>query len=61
VSVAHLALDLRLGDERGDRVDSNHVESTGADEELRDLEGLLAGVGLRDEELVDVHADPPRV
>ena len=61
VTVPHLALDLGLGSERGDRVDRDDVERAAADEELRDLERLLAVVGLRDEEVVDVDADPPRV
>ena len=50
-----------FGVERGDRVDRDDVERAGADEQLGDLERLLAGVGLRDEELVDVDADPARV
>ena len=33
-------------------------ERAGADQQLGDLERLLAGVGLRDEQLVDVDADP---
>jgi hypothetical protein len=57
VRVAHLALDLRLRHERGDRVDRDDVERAGADEELRDLERLLARVRLGDEQLVDVDAD----
>ncbi len=61
VRVAHLALDLRLRRERGDRVDRDDVEGAGADEQLRDLERLLARVGLRDEKVVDVDADPLRV
>ena len=56
--VAHLALDLGFRHERGDRVDGDDVERARADEELGDLERLLARVGLRDEELVDVDADP---
>ena len=36
-------------------------ERARADQELGDLERLLAGVGLRDEQLVDVDADPLRV
>ena len=59
--VAHLALDLGLRRERRDRVDRDDVERAGADEELGDLERLLARVGLRDEEVVDVDADPLRV
>ena len=59
--VAHLALDLGLRRERGDRVDRDDVERARADEQLGDLERLLAGVGLRDEEVVDVDADALRV
>ena len=61
VGVAHLALDLRLRHERRDRVDRDDVERPGADEELRDLERLLSRVGLGDEQLVDVDADPAGV
>ena len=59
--VAHFALDLRLRRQCGDRVDRDDVERTRADEQLGDLERLLARVGLRDEEVVDVDADPLRV
>ena len=55
--VAHLAFDLRTRHERGDRVDDDHVERARADEHVGDLERLLTGVGLRDVEVVDVHAD----
>ena len=61
VAVAHLALDLGLRDERGDRVDRDDVERARADQELGDLERLLAGVGLRDQQFVDVDADPAGV
>ena len=47
-----------FGVERGDRVDGDDVERAGADQQLGDLERLLAGVGLRDEQVVDVDADP---
>ena len=59
--VAHLALDLGLRRQRGDRVDRDDRERAGADEQLADLERLLARVGLRDEQLVDVDADLLRV
>ena len=59
--VAHLAFDLGLRRQRRDRVDRDDCESARADEELADLERLLARVRLRDEELVDVDADPLRV
>ena len=57
VGVAHLALDLRRGHERGDRVDDDDVDGARAHEELGDLERLLAGVRLGDEEVVDVDAE----
>ena len=41
----------------GDRVDDDDVDGAGADQRVRDLEGLLAGVGLRDQQLVGVHAE----
>ena len=61
MAVPHLAFDLGLRRQRGDGVDGDDVDRARADEELRDLERLLAGVGLRDEQLVDVDADPARV
>ena len=61
VAVAHLALDLGLGRERRDGVDRDDVDRARADEQLADLERLLARIRLRDEEIVDVDADPPRV
>ena len=57
VRVAHLAVELGLGDEGGDGVDDEHVDGAGADQSFDDLEGLLAVVGLRDEEVVDVDAE----
>ncbi len=56
VRVAHFAVELGLGDEGGDGVDDEDVDGAGADEGFDDLEGLLAVVGLRDEEVVDVDA-----
>ena len=55
--LAHLALDLGLGHEGRDRVDDDHVDRAGADEHLGDLEGLLAVVGLGDEQVVGVDAE----
>ena len=54
--VAHLAFDLGPRHERGDGVDDDAVDAAGADERLGDLERLLAGVRLADEQLVDVDA-----
>ena len=57
VAVAHLALDLGPGRERRHRVDHEDVDRTGTGEHVGDLERLLAGVGLGDEQLVDVDTD----
>ena len=61
VAVAHLALDLGPGHEGGDRVDDDDVERAGADQHVGDLERLLAGVGLGDEQRVGVDAEGLRV
>jgi hypothetical protein len=56
VAVAHLALDLGAGHERGHRVDDDDVERAGADEHVGDLQRLLPRVGLGDEQRVGVDA-----
>ena len=55
--VAHLALELGPRRQRRDGVDRHDVDRAGAHEHVGDLERLLAVVGLRDEQLVDVDAD----
>ena len=57
VGVAHLALDLGPGRERGHGVHDDHVDGAAPDQRLGDLQRLLAGVGLGDEQVVDVHAE----
>src|SRR5690606_787477 len=49
--VAHLALDLGLGRERGHRVDHHHVDRVRAHQHVGDLQRLLAGVGLGDQQV----------
>ncbi len=58
---AHLAFDFRPGHEGRDRVDHDDVDAAGADEDLDDFERLLAVVGLRDEEVVEIDAELARV
>ena len=55
--IAHLAFELGLRGQRGNGVDDHHVDGAGAHDHVRNLERLLAGVGLGDEKLVDVDAD----
>src|SRR5690606_12759722 len=57
VRFTHLALDLGLGHERGDRVDHDDVDRARADEHVHDLERLLTRVRLRDEQGVGVDAE----
>jgi hypothetical protein len=61
VAVAHLTLDLRARDERGDRVDDDEVEGAGADQHVHDLQRLLAVVRLGEDQVVDVDAELARV
>ena len=51
----HIPLDLCPGHQRGYRVDHDDVHRTGADQGLGDLQRLLTGIGLRDEQVLHVH------
>src|ERR1700722_5418648 len=55
--LAHLTFDLRLRRERSDGVDDDDVDGARAYEHVSDLERLLSRVGLRHEQVVDVHAE----
>jgi hypothetical protein len=44
----------RPGRQRRDRIDHEHVDRARAHEGVGDLEALLAGVGLRDQEVVEL-------
>ena len=59
--VAHLAFDFRLRHQRRHRVDDDDVDAARADEDFDDFERLLAVVGLRHEQVVDVDAQLLRV
>ncbi len=59
--VAHLALDLGARRQRGDRIDDQNVDRAGAHQRIGDLKRLLAGIGLRDQEIVEVDAELARV
>ena len=55
MAVAHLALDLSAGHHGGNRVHNDGINGTGAHQRLADLHGLLTGIGLADQQVVDVH------
>ena len=50
-----------LGVERRDRIDHQHVDGAGAHQRIGDLERLLAGVGLGDQEVLEIDAELPRI
>ena len=54
--VAHLAFELGARHQRRDRIDHQHVDRAGAHQRVGDLERLLAGIGLRDQQVVDIDA-----
>ena len=60
-AVAHLALDLRPGHESRHAVHHHHVNGAGADQGLGDLQGLLAGVRLRDQHVLHPDAESPGI
>ena len=55
--VAHLAFEFGERHERGDRIDHQHVDRAGAHQRVGDFERLLAMIGLRDQEVVDLDAE----
>ncbi len=54
--VADLAVQLGLRDQGGHGVDDQHVDGAGADQRLGNVQSLLAGIGLGNEQTVDVNA-----
>ena len=57
VSTGSLGLDLGLGRERRHRVDDDHVDRARAHQHVGDLERLLAGVGLGNEQVLGLDAE----
>src|SRR6185436_18914706 len=55
--LAHLALDLGLGRQRRHRVDDDHVDRARAHQHVGDLERLLAGVGLGNQQVFGLDAE----
>ena len=56
MAVAHFAFDFRARNQRGDRVHHQHVDRVGADQRVDDFQRLLARIGLRHDQFVDVDA-----
>ncbi len=54
--IAHFAFEFGFGDQGGHRVHDDDVHGVRADQRFGNFQGLLAVVRLRDEEVVDIHA-----
>src|SRR5271169_931992 len=54
MTVAHLTLELGAGDEGSHRIDDQNIDCARADQRVCDLEGLLAGIGLGNQQFVDI-------
>ncbi len=61
MAVAHLTLDFRLWHQRGHRVYHYQVHRAGPDQDLDDLQCLFTGVGLGDQQVLDVDPQLPGV
>src|SRR3954468_710781 len=57
----HLALDFGARHQRGHRVDNDDVDPAGPHQDLDDLQRLFAVIGLRDEQVLEIHAQLARV
>jgi hypothetical protein len=56
LGLAHVAVQLRLRNKRGHRVHHHQVHRAGAHQHVRNVQGLLAVVGLRNEQIVRIDA-----
>ena len=61
MGIAHFAIEFGFGNEGRDRVDDDDVDAVGFDEDIGDFEGLLAVIGLRDEQVIDIDAETSRI
>ncbi len=56
MALAHLALKLRGRHKRGHRIDHDNIDGVGLDQHLGDIQRLLAGVRLTDQQAADIDA-----
>ena len=55
--ITHFAVDFRLRDEGGDRVDDNDVQRAGTNQRFDDFQRLFAGIRLGNQQVLNVYAD----
>ena len=58
---AHLAFELGLRRQRRHRIDHEHIDGAGAHQSVGDLERLLAGVRLGDQEVFEIDTELARI
>ena len=61
VRIAHLAVKLRLGNQRSNRVDNQYIDRVRPHQRLDDLQRLLAIVRLAHQQIVDIDAQLRRI
>src|SRR5215472_7466633 len=61
MTVAHFTLELRAGHQGCHRIDDQDVDCSGADQRVRDLERLLSGIRLGNQQLVNVNPELSRI
>ena len=61
LGVAHLAVDLGFGHQGGHGIHHDDIDGAAAHQGFGDLQGLLAGVRLRDEQLVGLDPELLRI
>ncbi len=59
--VADFAFDFRFRRQRRDGVDDDNVNRAGARQRVTDFQRLLAGIRLRTQQVVDIHAQLARI
>ena len=57
VRIAHFAFKFGFGNQSGDRVDNQNIDSAGANQRIGDFQSLFAGIRLRNQQVVNVNAD----
>lgn len=55
--IAHFAFKFGFGNQSGDRVDNQNIDSAGANQRIGDFQSLFAGIRLRNQQVVNVNAD----
>ena len=61
MAVAHLAFQLGARHQGGHTIDHHHVDRARSDQRVANLQRLLAGIGLADQQIIDIHPQLARI